>query len=88
MIHLKDYNQISISTFLILYFQMVHIGLGVYIHSDQYFEVIRKKNDGQAMVRILMNFFFSKDQMKGGTLSERGCGRMLDPLLTKAIVSK
>lgn len=67
-------------------YQMVHIGLGVYIHSDQYFEVIRKKNDGQAMVRILMNFFFSKDQMKGGTLSERGCGRMLDPLLTKAIV--
>ncbi|XP_052828107.1 uncharacterized protein LOC106879503 [Octopus bimaculoides] len=67
-------------------YQMVHIGFGVYIHSDQYFEVIRKKTDGQAMVRILMNFLFSKDQMKSGTLSVRGCGRLLNPLLTKAII--
>ncbi|GAB1606134.1 uncharacterized protein LOC115218120 [Argonauta hians] len=67
-------------------YEMVHIGFGVYIHSDQYFEVIRKKTDGQAMVRILMNFLFSKDQMKSGTLSVRGCGQLLNPLLTKAII--
>ena len=58
------------------------------MHKDQVREALQRQHDGRAMIRILMNTFFSKEELKSGSLLGTGKGQTLDGEIVEAVLCK